>query len=173
MKSLKFVVIFILLIFLTPALWAQYQLSNTVLSNGISVSTNDTYQLQATLGQPLIGETGNSEYSWQLGIWYTIDVFTGIDDYFELLPKQFQLFQNYPNPFNPLTTIKYAVPKRTMVTIDLYNLLGQKVSTLVKGNKAPGNYKVKLQAVHLASGLYFYCMYAKDFHAVKRLIILK
>lgn len=173
MKLFKISVLVSLLFLLTPALWAQYQLSNAAFSNGITISTNNEHKLKATLGQPFTGKAENANYASQLGIWYTIDLVVGIDEYFELLPEKYQLFQNYPNPFNPVTTIKYSVPKQALVTIDLYNLLGQKVRTLVNGKKAPGTYEVKLQAANLASGLYVYRMYSKDFHAVKRLIVLK
>jgi len=167
------IIIALIMLQITPSLWAQYQLTGGTFSNGIILSGNSSYNFKATVGQPIIGQGENDEYTSQLGIWYSIDVITTIDDFLKMTPKQFRLFQNYPNPFNPLTTIKYAVPKQAIVNIDLYNLLGQKVQTLVKGKKAPGVYEVKLQAARLASGLYIYRMYSADFHAVRRLIILK
>lgn len=78
----------------------------------------------------------------------------GIDD----LPKKFGLSQNYPNPFNPSTTISYALPKASVVSIDVFNILGRKVGSLVNQRKAAGNHTVLFQAGNLSSGVYFYTL---------------
>ncbi len=87
--------------------------------------------------------------------------------------SSFILSQNYPNPFNPTTTINYAIPKSSFVTIKVYDLLGNEVAALVSGMKASGNYKVEFNASKLSSGVYFYRIQAGSFVKTKKLILLK
>jgi len=89
------------------------------------------------------------------------------------VPKDFALHQNYPNPFNPSTTIKYAVPKTSLVSIKVYDLTGQEVASLVNEVKEVGTYEIKFDARNLASGVYIYRMIAGNFTSVKKLNILK
>jgi len=89
------------------------------------------------------------------------------------VPKDFVLHQNYPNPFNPSTTIKYAVPKTSLVSIKVYDLTGQEVALLVNEMKDAGTYEVKFDARNLASGVYIYKMSADNFTSVKKLNLLK
>lgn len=89
------------------------------------------------------------------------------------LPKTFALYQNYPNPFNPVTTIRYDVPKTTVVTIIVYDLLGRELSTLVNEKKEAGSYELIFDASKLASGIYIYKMSAGEFTSVKKLILVK
>jgi len=73
------------------------------------------------------------------------------------LPAQIKLRQNYPNPFNPSTTIAYEVPERSIVSLKVYNLLGQTVATLLNNESiAAGNHTVRFDARNLASGVYLY-----------------
>jgi hypothetical protein len=94
------------------------------------------------------------------------------------LPKEFGLSQNYPNPFNPTTVIEYALPKSAHVTIEIYNLLGQKINVLVDENQKIGFYRVDWDGKdkdggELASGIYFYRIQAGDFVKCKKMIMLK
>jgi Secretion system C-terminal sorting domain len=98
---------------------------------------------------------------------------TGISDRDSPSHKEFELNQNYPNPFNPATTIQYSIPKRSFVTIKVYNVLGKEISTLVNERKAEGNYSVDFNAVNLPSGIYFYRMQAGKFSLTKKFVLLK
>ncbi len=89
------------------------------------------------------------------------------------LPKKFELEQNFPNPFNPVTTIKYSVPEKSNVKIDVFNSLGQLVATLVNEKKAAGKYSVKFNAENLTSGVYYYKFTAQDFSVTKKMLLLK
>jgi len=97
----------------------------------------------------------------------------------EILPNEFQLKQNYPNPFNPTTTIAYAVPVDSKVTLTLYNMLGEVVLKNELGEKACGNHQVQMDLSSKASGVYFYEMEAnpvdgsKNFRQVKKMILMK
>ncbi|MCF8260458.1 MAG: carbohydrate-binding protein [Melioribacteraceae bacterium] len=89
------------------------------------------------------------------------------------LPNEFKLSQNYPNPFNPVTTINYAIPVRSMVILDVYDMLGQKISQLVNEVKEIGNYQVKFDALDLPSGIYLYKLRVNDFVEIKKMILIK
>jgi len=89
------------------------------------------------------------------------------------IPRDFVLHQNYPNPFNPSTTVKYAVPKTSLVSIKVYDLTGQEVATLADEMKEVGTYEIKFDARNLASGVYIYRMIADNFTSVRKLNLLK
>lgn len=88
-------------------------------------------------------------------------------------PDEFKLHQNYPNPFNPTTTIRYAVAEQAEVSMQVYNVVGKRVATLVNEQKSPGNYKVTFDASNLSSGLYFVKIQAGSFHDVQKLTLIK
>ena len=92
----------------------------------------------------------------------------------EKIPGTFYLGQNYPNPFNPKTTINYQLPSGSQVDLSIYNLLGQKVATLVSEKIVAGSYKVEWNASAFASGVYFYKLETNTgFVQTKKLILLK
>lgn len=90
-------------------------------------------------------------------------------------PGTFELSQNYPNPFNPSTIISFQIPVNSFVTLQVYNMLGEKVATLVNENKSPGKYNVILSAnkYNLSSGIYIYVLKAGNFSSVKKFILMK
>src|SRR6056297_1602222 len=89
------------------------------------------------------------------------------------LPRTFDLEQNYPNPFNPTTQINYAVPEQSDVRIDVYNVIGRRVATLVDREMAPGNYTVNFNASQLSSGMYFYRLKAGSTLLTKKMTLIK
>jgi len=96
----------------------------------------------------------------------------------EAVPGEFVLQQNYPNPFNPQTTIGYALPRNSFVTLMVYNALGQKVANLVEGEFEAGYHEVKFPASsgdgnHLASGVYFYRLQAGSFVYTRKLLLVR
>jgi hypothetical protein len=105
-----------------------------------------------------------------------ISLITDVDDDRELIndiPVGFQLNQNYPNPFNPSTTIEFALPTPGFVTLSVYNILGEKVATLVSEELAAGSYKYEWDATELTSGIYFYSLSAGEFVSTKKMILMK
>ena len=89
------------------------------------------------------------------------------------LPTQFSLEQNYPNPFNPTTTIKFSIPNEGLVTLKIYNVIGEEVATLVKDIKKAGNYELIFGANNLSSGVYLYKLSAGSFVETKKMLLLK
>jgi len=91
------------------------------------------------------------------------------------LPTKFELCQNYPNPFNPETLISYQLPVASNVELILYNILGEKVATLVKEFQNAGsyNYQLSITKFHLSSGVYFYQLKAGNFIQTKKMILMK
>ncbi len=104
----------------------------------------------------------------------SLSMVTGIDKDLSALPKQFSLGQNYPNPFNPSTTINYQLAMNSVIDLSIYNLLGQKVATLVSLEQAAGSYNVQWDASNFSSGVYLYRLETdQGFMQTKRLILLK
>jgi hypothetical protein len=91
----------------------------------------------------------------------------------DIRPCDFRLFQNYPNPVNPTTTIRYALPSRSNVTLMVFNSLGQEVATLVNGSEEAGYHDVRFDGTRLASGVYFYRLRAGEYVASKQLILVR
>jgi len=94
------------------------------------------------------------------------------------LPTKYDLFQNAPNPFNPTTVVSYDLPKASQVRLEVFNVLGQKVKTLVNDFKEAGTQTVIWDGTDnsgssVASGLYFYRISAGDFSATKKMMMLK
>jgi photosystem II stability/assembly factor-like uncharacterized protein len=90
-----------------------------------------------------------------------------------VIPNQFALGQNYPNPFNPRTTISYQLPRRSEVTLKVFDVLGKEVITLVNNVEEPGNKSVQFDASKLTSGIYFYKVSAGSFTQTRTLLLLK
>ena len=88
-------------------------------------------------------------------------------------PVGFMLEQNYPNPFNPTTTIGFRISKSGFVTLEVYDVLGREVATLVNAEIRPGLYQATFDASHLASGVYLYQLRAGDFIQTQRMVLAK
>jgi hypothetical protein len=90
------------------------------------------------------------------------------------IPDNYSLSQNFPNPFNPLTMINYQLPITDKVELSIYNLLGQKVATLVSESQKAGYHSAQWDASVFASGVYFYRIITDNgFSNTKKLILLK
>lgn len=102
----------------------------------------------------------------------TVLVPTGVnDDPHGSLPSVFTLNQNYPNPFNPVTVIEFALPKASQVKLEVFNVLGQVVETLVDKPMPAGNYTVDFNASAKPSGVYFYRL-SHDYGSLTRKMVL-
>lgn len=89
------------------------------------------------------------------------------------IPSDFVLLQNYPNPFNPTTLIRFGLPSASEVTLEVFDLSGQRVATLLNEHKSAGFHAVEFNAAGLSSGTYFYRILAGSFEARKKLLLLR
>jgi hypothetical protein len=130
-----------------------------IFGEGLDGNSNGKYE-----GSPL------DDYSWTF---YTKIVTEVSDPFSEKVPLSFSLSQNYPNPFNPTATIPYVVPRRSPVTLIVYNILGERIATLVDETRAPGTYEVRFDGSKFASGVYFCRMNASSYTSVRKLTLIK
>ncbi|MDZ4722737.1 MAG: T9SS type A sorting domain-containing protein [candidate division Zixibacteria bacterium] len=103
----------------------------------------------------------------------TIQIATGIDDGNGLIPLEFALAQNYPNPFNPTTQIAYSLPKAGQVKLEVFNILGQSVATLVDKRQEAGAHTVNFDALEQPSGVYFYRLATESDVKTKKMLLMK
>ena len=103
---------------------------------------------------------------------------TGVDDGTDRLPHAYELAQNYPNPFNPTTEIAFSLPKPGNVQLEVYNIMGQRVRTLVNGFMPAGNNRISFDSrsdngLPLSSGVYFYRLAAGTFSQTRKMVLVK
>ncbi|NNJ52265.1 MAG: T9SS type A sorting domain-containing protein, partial [Ignavibacteriaceae bacterium] len=90
-----------------------------------------------------------------------------------LVIYNFMLNQNYPNPFNPVTTIRYELAEESIVTLTVYDVLGNEIEMLVNKEKPTGNYEVEFTGTGLPSGIFFYRLQTDSFVEMKKMILIK
>ena len=107
-------------------------------------------------------------------VWWENETVVGVlDEDNELVPQKFSLGQNYPNPFNPTTRISYSVKQLSFVTLKVYDVLGNEVTTLVNEEKPAGEYEIEFNGNRLTSIIYLYRMQVGDFADTKKMILIK
>lgn len=102
-----------------------------------------------------------------------VNVTTAVGDEDGPLPTTFELGQNYPNPFNPTTVISYSLPRASHVTLEVFNVLGQRVSLLVDQQVAAGNHEAVFDASQQTSGIYFYRLSHDGGQSTRKMILVK
>ncbi|HXX62320.1 MAG TPA: T9SS type A sorting domain-containing protein [Bacteroidota bacterium] len=133
--------------------------------------------IPANAGDRLLSISLLRQYAQRLGS-FTYDELAGprtmsIEPIPPAVATRIALYQNYPNPFNPSTTIQYALPQRSHVSLSVYNTLGQLIATLANGVEQPGYHRVEFNANGLASGVYFYRLQAGAYVATKKLVFVR
>jgi hypothetical protein len=105
--------------------------------------------------------------------------FDGTFDYSSIIevnvaaPIKYALEQNYPNPFNPSTMISYSIPQNSFVTLNVYDIIGNEVATLVNQTQSAGKYDIRFDASNLSNGVYFYTIKTDNFSSTKKMILMK
>ena len=109
----------------------------------------------------------------EISNWILVDDSNVSNESESVLPEQYVLSQNYPNPFNPSTKIQYSLPEATMVTLEVFNSVGQKVMELVNGQKSAGYHTATFDASGLSSGVYLYKLTTPSFTETKKMLLIK
>jgi phosphatidylserine/phosphatidylglycerophosphate/cardiolipin synthase-like enzyme len=97
----------------------------------------------------------------------------GIQQISNEIPTKFELLQNFPNPFNPSTTIKFNLASNSKVTLNIFNILGQKIESLINKELQAGAYQINWKAENLSSGLYYYVLETENFVDAKKMLFIK
>jgi hypothetical protein len=103
----------------------------------------------------------------------SVDILVGIQHRHSQIPIEYSLDQNYPNPFNPNTTIEFDLPRASKATLVIYNILGEKVTTLVSDRLSAGSYSYEWDASGLASGVYLYRLQAGEYVETRKMILMQ
>jgi len=106
-------------------------------------------------------------------VWFNQESLVGAVEKTTEEPTVFRLDQNFPNPFNPATTISFAVPKRSNVSLKVYDLMGREVATLVEDNLEPGGYQTAFDGSRFASGVYVYRLTAGQSTFSRKMVLTK
>jgi hypothetical protein len=127
-----------------------------------------------TVTMAVTGAGGTNPPNWNHGTSITITVtpVSGIVKTEETV-NSYALAQNFPNPFNPVTKISYSLPKSSLVNLTVYDILGQKVASLVSERQEAGSYSIDFDASSLSSGVYYYKIETGDFTSIKKMTLLK
>ncbi len=156
----------------------EIMIDTTLAASESGIEASDTTY---TVHKELVG---HDSYFWRIksgnetgeSVWSEVFMFTvsgGLSTENESTPTEFKLDQNYPNPFNPTTEIRYGIPQASHVKLEVFNMLGQKVVTLVNKQKSSGWHSTTFNASGLSSGLYIYRIQAGDFVSTKKLMLIK
>ena len=153
------------------ALYADYSHGVRLISN-LAFINGDSVQVADILKDPNLAILLSHEGVINKPYYPDSDIFTSMGRLFENPPLDFKLNQNYPNPFNPTTKINYQLAKTSVVDLDIFNLSGEKVATLVSGAQAAGDYLVEWDALAYASGVYIYKLKVGFFEQSLKMILL-
>ena len=157
MSLLKIYLFFIIILFFVSSTSAQYTITRGVFGNGRGNLSGDNQNVRGTVGQTLIGKTENTTFQSRIGFWYFGDLYVSIGDPMNSqIPQKYELYQNYPNPFNPMTTIQFALPEAGWVKLEVFDIAGKKIVTLINAAKPAGMHCIVFDGSGLSTGIYIY-----------------
>ena len=151
--------------------------------NQVRPDISETHTLAMDIGMTYLYNYIAGGGGWGVDIYKTL-VYAKIDEneFGELVTSQnditnellnYKLYQNYPNPFNPATKINYSISKRSMVSLAVFDVLGNKVATLVDEFKPSGEYQIEFDGSQFTSGIYFYKLIAGNFIEIKKMLLIR
>lgn len=148
-----------------------------LISEGVNFADNRIFLVAASYDYiaPFIGGDQSVEgvVKYYLSVEAEFANETNVDEMQQRGPDGFRLSQNFPNPFNPTTMIRYTIPEAGAVSLKVYDLLGEKVATLVDHEQQAGTHNVNFNATHLPSGIYFYRIEAEGFESTRKMMLLQ
>jgi hypothetical protein len=143
----------------------------TIPAGGTAVNATpyiiDTIENPGILNFNVIIKSGGYPY------WEYKDLVVGFESIDQDIPRHYSLYQNYPNPFNPITTIEFALPKTSNVSLKIFNILGEEVVTLVSNRLTAGIYTYEWDASNMASGVYLYHLETEGFIETMKMILMR
>jgi len=159
------------------AYWFEWASDSMFTDSSVDSTGKDTLSVAFPIAD---GETywwrvrahNNSGWGSFSEAWSFLVLLTGVSNE-NSIPAEYSLSQNYPNPFNPSTVIRYGLPSQSHVSLEVFNMLGQRVASLVDEVQDPGYYEVTFERADLSSGLYFYRLTASNFVETRKLVLLK
>jgi hypothetical protein len=168
-------IVIVLIFFLNITLAQNAKVNWSSFNMGFSNPTSQHTKVVSVVGQSFIGSTQTANIHIESGFLspFSSSLVSVIEP--KDLPPSFSLQQNYPNPFNPTTTIKFALPKPSVVSLKIFNIVGEEVAKLVSEELQAGIHQAIWNANGFPSGVYFYRLQTNDgkFVQTKKLILLK
>ncbi|MEX2117309.1 MAG: T9SS type A sorting domain-containing protein [Bacteroidota bacterium] len=172
MKRLTFILI--LSFTFTGGTMFSQRIDWSLFSSGFARSQTASTTLMGVVGEPIVGFSQTSSASIYSGsLSRNFVLVTGVSVSNGQVPLHYALYQNYPNPFNPSTTIRYDLPAATLVTIRIFDIHGQQISTVVDEEKPAGAHQVSVTLPNLSSGVYFYRILTSDYVKTRKFILLR
>lgn len=148
-----------------------------IVFTGSTISINFLYVAPNYVGTDTLYATFNIGYTgnWRWAPNKIINIIQPIGISYNSIPVQYELFQNYPNPFNPYTIISYSLKYNTFVNLDVYNIEGKYITTLVSDFQKTGKYNIPFSISNypLSSGIYYYRLTTDNASEVKSMILVK
>ena len=141
-------------------------ITDTTFTNEEPFKSNQTYTWKVRGINSTIGE-GKWSQTWS----FTTELSTSFED--DILPMESSLHQNYPNPFNPTTNITYSLSSAGFVTLNVFDVTGRNVKTLVKEAVGAGTHTVQFNAANLPSGMYIYTLRTGGYTEVRKMLLVK
>jgi hypothetical protein len=136
-------------------------------------NSSDSLEVNTQYFWRVRSQVGNDQFysDWSDTISFTTGIRTSTEP--NTTPSSFSLQQNYPNPFNPTTTITYSLPQSGMVTLNVYDITGRFITTLVDGVKGVGTHSVQFEGSSLSSGMYVYTLETDGYRQTRQMMLVK
>ncbi|MBK7160362.1 MAG: T9SS type A sorting domain-containing protein [Ignavibacteria bacterium] len=143
-----------------------------------SLSTSKIYSNVGIFNDKIIS-VWNDERNGPFDVYCNIRSFSNPDTTVNVIqtssitPENFELYQNYPNPFNPTTNLEFGIPELEFVSLKIFDVLGNEVSTLVNESKPAGRYEVTFNGAGLPSGIYYYKLTSGNYSYTRKMMLIK
>ncbi|RPI04818.1 MAG: T9SS C-terminal target domain-containing protein [Ignavibacteriae bacterium] len=144
----------------------------TQISNGTTVESIRQVPLKDNMLEPSGASQSYILHATFPG-WFVVGTRTDVRTIPGEMPRAFELDQNYPNPFNPATTIRYVLPQRAFITLELFDVLGRTVRILANGMEEAGRHEIEFNGTNLPSGVYLYRLNTGNVQMQKKMVLLK